>query len=58
MDFKKAYNSVKREFLYNIVLEFGIHKKLFRLIKMCLKHTYSKVRLGEFCLINFLLRMG
>jgi hypothetical protein len=34
IDFKKAYNSVKREVLYNVLLEFGIPKKLVRLIKM------------------------
>jgi hypothetical protein len=33
-DFKKAYDSVKREVLYNILLEFCIPKKLVRLIKM------------------------
>jgi purine nucleoside phosphorylase len=37
IDFKKAYNSVTREVLYNILTEFGIPKKLVRLIKMCLK---------------------
>jgi hypothetical protein len=36
IDFKKAYDSVKREVLYNILLEFVIPKKLVRLIKMCL----------------------
>jgi hypothetical protein len=36
IDFKKAYDSVKRETLYNILLEFGIAKKLVRLIKVCL----------------------
>jgi hypothetical protein len=35
IDFKKAYDSIKREVLHNILLEFGIPKKLFRLIKMC-----------------------
>jgi hypothetical protein len=34
IDFKNAYDSVKREFLYNILLEFGVPKKLVRLIKM------------------------
>jgi hypothetical protein len=47
IDFKKAYDSVKREVLYNILLEFGIPKKLVRLIKICLNETYSKVRIGN-----------
>src|SRR5215475_14421537 len=34
IDFKKAYDSVRREALYNILMEFGIPKKLVRLIKM------------------------
>ena len=40
---KKAYDSVKREVLYNILMEFVIPKKLIRLIKMCLTETYSRV---------------
>jgi hypothetical protein len=43
--FKKAYDSVKREVLYSIWLEFGIPKKIVRLIKMCLNETYSKMNL-------------
>ncbi|KAJ4434633.1 hypothetical protein ANN_23196 [Periplaneta americana] len=44
-DFKKAYDSVKREVLYDILIEFGIPKKLVRLIKICLSETYSRVRI-------------
>jgi len=47
IDFKKAYDSVKREVLYNILVEFGVPKKLVRLIKMCLTETYSRVRVGK-----------
>ena len=46
-DFKKADDSFRREVLYNILMEFGIPKKLIRLIKMCLTETYSRVRVGK-----------
>ena len=50
IDFKKAYDSVKREALYNILTELGIPKKLVRLglSKMCLSETYSRVHVGRF----------
>jgi hypothetical protein len=32
IDFKKAYDSVKREVLYNILIKFGIPRKLVGLI--------------------------
>jgi hypothetical protein len=47
IDFKKAYDSVRREALYNILAEFGIPKKLVRLIKVCLIETYSSDRVGK-----------
>jgi hypothetical protein len=39
IDFKKAYDSVRREVLYNILIEFWVPMKLVRLIKMCLNET-------------------
>jgi sorting nexin-29 len=47
IDFKKAYDSVRREALYNILTGFGIPRKLVGLIKMCLNDTYSSVRVGK-----------
>jgi hypothetical protein len=58
IDFKKAYDSVKREVLYNILLEFGVPKKLIRLIKMCLNETYSKVRIGKLLSDKFPIQNG
>jgi hypothetical protein len=47
IDFKKTYDSVRREALYNIFIEFGIPRKLVRLIKLCLIETYSRARVGK-----------
>jgi hypothetical protein len=35
------------EVLYNIRIEFGIPRKLVRLLKMCLNEVYGSVRVGE-----------
>jgi hypothetical protein len=47
VDFKKAYDSGRREFLYNFLMEFGIPLKLVRLIKVCLKGTSSRDQVGK-----------
>jgi len=46
-DFKKAYDSFRREVLYNIPIVFCIPMKLVRLIRMCLKETYYRVQGGK-----------
>jgi hypothetical protein len=47
IEFKKAYDSVRREVLYNILIVFGIPRKLVGLIKMCLNETYSTEHIGK-----------
>jgi hypothetical protein len=40
INFKKAYDSVRMEILYNIVIESGVPMKFVRFLKMCLNETY------------------
>jgi len=47
IDFKKAYDSVRKGVLYNILIQFGIHMKLLSVIKICLTETYSRVRVDK-----------
>ena len=58
IDFEKAYDSVRREILCNILFEFGVPRKLVRLIKMCLTETYSRVRVGKNLSDRFPIRNG
>ena len=44
--------------MYNILIEFGIPKKLVRLIKMYLTETYSRVRVGKNLSEMFPIRKG
>ena len=47
MNFKKAYNSVRMEVLYNILIKFGTPMKLVSVIKMCVNESYSRVGVGK-----------
>ena len=47
VDFKKSYDSVRREVLHNILMECCIPMKMLTLIKMCLNETYSRVWVGQ-----------
>jgi hypothetical protein len=58
IDIKKAYDSVRRKVLYNILIEFGVPLKLLGLIKMCLYETYSKVCIGNHLSNNFPVQNG
>ena len=57
VDFKKVYDSVWREVLYNLI-EFGISMKLVRLIKLCLNETCSRVGGGKHLFDMFSIKNG
>ena len=58
IDFKKTHDSVRREVLYKILIEFGIPRKLVSFIKMSLTGTYSRVRVGKNVSDRFPIRNG
>ena len=47
IEFEKAFVPVRREALYNVLIEIGIPMNLGRLIKMRLTETYTRVRIGN-----------
>jgi len=46
-EFKKVYDSLRMDDLYNSLIKFGISMEMVRLIKMCLNETYSRVWVGK-----------
>jgi hypothetical protein len=58
IDFKKAYDSVRREVLCSILVEFGVPMKLIMLIKMCLNESWNKAHIGEHLFDDISIRNG
>jgi hypothetical protein len=58
IDFKKAYDSVRREVLHNTFTDFGIPRKLVGLTPMCLNETYSTVCIGKYQSDKFPIQNG
>jgi hypothetical protein len=53
----KTYDSVGREVVYSILIEFGVPMKLVRLIEICLNEAY-KVHIGNYLSDRFLIQNG
>jgi hypothetical protein len=58
VDYKKVYDTVRREVLCNILIEFGISMEPVRLTQLCLNETYSRVRVGKHLSDKFPIRNG
>jgi hypothetical protein len=58
IEFKKAFDLVRREVLYSIHTEFAIPRKLVELIKMCLNEIYSIVHIGKYQSDKFPIQNG
>jgi hypothetical protein len=56
--FKKDYDSVRREVLYNNLIEFGMPRKLDDPIKTCLNETYGRVHIGKNLSDKFTIQNG
>ena len=56
--FEKAYDSLKWESLYDIVIQFGVLKKLVRLFETYSAGTLSKVRIGYYLSYSFPIEKG
>jgi hypothetical protein len=55
---KKVYDSVGREVLYSVLIQFGVLMKIGRLIKMFLSKTYNKVLTGKHLSDSFPIQNG
>jgi hypothetical protein len=55
---EQCVDSVRREVLYNTVIEFGVPMKLVRLIKICLNEMYSKLHIDKHLSNSFPIQNG
>jgi len=55
---KKANDSVRRDVLYNVLIEFVIPMKVVKLIKMCLTEMHNRISVGKNLSDVFLIRNG
>jgi hypothetical protein len=53
-----AYDSDRREVLYDILIDFGVTMKLLGLIKMCSNKRSSRVHRGKHLSNNFPIQNG
>jgi hypothetical protein len=58
IDFKTTCDSVRREVLYSILIEFGVPIQLVRTNKMSLNETYNKIHVGKHLSDGFLIQNG
>lgn len=58
VDFKQAFDSVKRSALYKALNELGLPRKLIRLIRMTMLETSAKVKVGNKIGRSFLFNNG
>ena len=58
MDFEKAYDSTKKEFISSNLIKFGVPRNLVGLVKTCLDVTQSKVRIGNYLFSSFPIENG
>jgi hypothetical protein len=42
VDFQKVYGKMRKDILYNNLIEFSILTEIVKIIKMCLYEAYSK----------------
>jgi hypothetical protein len=57
IDLKKAYDSVRKGDLHNILIEFWVPMKLVRLIEMFLNEMYNKVLMSKYLSDSFPFQM-